>query len=273
MGRNPGRSDRHVILGAELEVAARLAYEAGALLLRLRHGGLDVRHKDGGEIVTSADLAADAMIRAGLAAAFPGDALVSEEAPAAGERLASPRVWIVDPVDATREFAAGGDAFAVSIGLAMGGEAVLGAICAPARGELFTGAVGAGVSLNDTPAHVSTVDSLADARITVSSTEWRAGLDRVRLPFVAAPLSSAAYKLARVAAGLDDGTFASWARRDWDICAGVALVRAGGGRVTLLDGGELRFNRATLLQPMGLVAAGAALHEVLRTAIAPLVRR
>jgi myo-inositol-1(or 4)-monophosphatase len=262
-----------VTVARELEVAADLAYQAGALLLRLRDGGLDVRHKDGGEIVTSADLAADAIIRAGLAAAFPGDALVSEETATAGDRLASRRVWIVDPVDATREFAAGGDAFAVSIGLAIGGEAVLGAIYAPARGELFTGAVGAGVWLNDAPAQASAADSLLDARITVSSTEWRAGLDRVRLPFVAAPLSSAAYKLARVAAGLDDGTVASWARRDWDICAGAALVRAGGGRVTLLDGGELRFDRASLLQPMGLVAAGAALHEALRTAVAPLSRR
>jgi myo-inositol-1(or 4)-monophosphatase len=261
-----------VIFARELEVASRLARDAGALLLRLRGDGLQVSHKADGEIVTAADLEADALIRAGLTEAFPDDALVSEESATGGDRLAAGgRVWIVDPIDATRDYAAGGDEFSVSIGLAVGGHAVLGAVCAPARGELFAGAVGAGAWLNEAPARVTGAASLDGARLTVSRSEWRGGDLGRQLPFKAEPVSSAAYKLARVGAGLDDGTFSTHARRDWDICAGAALVAAGGGTVTLLDGRPLRFDRADLLQPMGLVAAGLGLHARLRAALAPII--
>ncbi|MFL5264704.1 MAG: inositol monophosphatase family protein [Anaeromyxobacteraceae bacterium] len=260
-------------LTRELAVASRLAREAGDLLMRLR-GVAEVSHKHDGEIVTAADLESDRLIRAGLVEAFPDDALVSEEAPTGGDRLAEGgRAWIVDPIDATRDYASGGDEFSVSIGLAVGGEAVLGAVCAPARGELIVGAIGAGVSLNGAPARVSAAPAVQGARLTVSRSEWRDGDLGRRLPFPVGPVSSAAYKLARVGAGLDDGTFSTHARRDWDICAGVALVLAGGGRVTLLDGSAMRFDRAELLQPMGLVAAGPALHRQLRTVLAPILAK
>jgi myo-inositol-1(or 4)-monophosphatase len=262
-----------VTFSRELEVASRLARDAGALLMRLR-GVAEVSHKADGEIVTAADLASDALIRAGLEMAFPEDALVSEESPTGGDRQAvGGRVWIVDPIDATRDYAAGGDEFSVSIGLAVGGDAVLGAVCAPARGELITGAVGHGTWLNGAPARVTGAVSVETARLTVSRSEWRGGELGRLLPFRVGPLSSAAYKLARVGAGLDDGTFSTHARRDWDICAGVALVIAGGGIVTLLDGTPLRFDRDDLLQPMGLVGAGPALHGRLREVLAPILAR
>jgi myo-inositol-1(or 4)-monophosphatase len=85
------------------------------------------------------------------------------------------------------------------------------------------------------------------------------------------PTASIAYKLARVAAGLDDGAFSHKARCDWDVCAGVALVLAAGGVVTLLDGSEVRFDRADVRQPLGIVAAGPALHGPLREALARLL--
>jgi myo-inositol-1(or 4)-monophosphatase len=266
-----GASGRATDLSRELDVAAALAREAGALLLDLRGRPLDVRHKAGGEIVTAADLAADAHIRAGLARAFPGDALVSEEATAREDRAAQRRLWIVDPIDATRDYARGGDEFVVSIGLALAGAPALGAVFAPARRELFTGAVGGGAWLNGAPVRVTATSSLAAARVTVSRSEPGASLDKAALPFTPTKVSSAAYKLARVAAGLDDGTFSGQPRRDWDVCAGAALVLAAGGAVTLLDGRLLRFDRPELLQPLGLVAAGPALHPALRAALATLL--
>ncbi len=256
-----------VDLRRELETAERLARRAGEAVLRHRAGGIERRTKAGNELVTGADLEADAILRHGLAQTFPGDAILSEEAADAAQRLRSLRTWILDPIDGTEDFAAGGSQHAVSVGLSIDGRPALGVVYNPARDELFAGCVGGGVRRAGTPVRVSTCTDLSHARITVSGTEWAAGVYRraTRLPL--RPLSSSAYKLARVAAGVDDATVWIWPRKEWDVCAGVALVIAAGGVVTLLDGAELRFNRPDVRLGGGLVAAGPALHPLLRAAI------
>ncbi len=250
-------------LDRELAVAVRLAHVAGEILLRHREGGLRIGSKRGGEIVTAADLEADRLLRTGLAEAFPADAVVSEEAPDDSRRLVAPRVWILDPIDGTQDFADGGEDHGVSIGLVVGGRPVLGVVHNPARGELFAGVVGRGLTLGGASAFPTAVARVEEARLTVSGTEWDAGAYRGTTGLRLRPLSSAAYKLARVAAGLDDGTFWLSARKEWDTCGGVALVLAGGGVVSHLDGSLLTFNRRDLRQPGGLVAAGRSLHQAL----------
>jgi myo-inositol-1(or 4)-monophosphatase len=251
-------------LDRELETAGALALAAGELLRRRQAGPLAVEHKAHGEIVTTADTDADALIQAGLRASFPTDVIFSEESPDSGERYAHDRVWIVDPLDSTSSFVRGGDEYAVSIGLSVDGEAFLGAIYVPAREQLFAGSRARGVTLNGEPVHVSDVAALRSARVTVSPKE----LDRVPAPLSAAhavvPIASMAHKLARVAAGLDDGAISLKDRKEWGTCAGVALVIAAGGSVTLRDGGAITFNRVALRLPGGLVAAGSALlHRTL----------
>jgi fructose-1,6-bisphosphatase/inositol monophosphatase family enzyme len=173
-------------------------------------------------------------------------------------------VWIVDPIDGTSDFVRGGDEHACSIGHAVDGAAVLGVVHNPARGELYSGAVGAGAWLGEASVTVSSASELERARLTVSRTEWWQGLDRLATSLPLRPVASVAYKLARVAAGLDDGTFTSKPRREWDVCAGVALILAAGGRVALLDGGApLRFNQREVQLASGLVAAGPALFPAL----------
>ncbi|MDQ5840743.1 MAG: 3'(2'),5'-bisphosphate nucleotidase CysQ, partial [Chloroflexota bacterium] len=81
-------------------------------------------------------------------------------------------------------------------------------------------------------------------------------------------VASMAYKLARVSAGLDDATLSAVPRKEWGTCAGVALVIAAGGLATLLDGMDIRYNRTELRQPIGMVAAGPALHGELLVALA-----
>jgi myo-inositol-1(or 4)-monophosphatase len=255
-------------LQRELEVASELAVRAGAILLRHRERGVVPGEKAGGEMVTAADLESDALLRAGLAHAFPGDALLSEESGDSPRRLSSSRVWILDPIDGTEDFASGGAEHGISIGLAVDGEAMLGVVLNPATGELFAGAVGAGVTLSGSPARASAAAELPGARLTTSRTEWASGLARLVAGLPVRPLSSSAYKLARVAAGLDDGTFSLWPRREWDVCAGVALVRAAGGIVTLLDGAAVAFNRRDVKLRGGLVAAGPRLHGALREELA-----
>ncbi|HET7824896.1 MAG TPA: inositol monophosphatase family protein [Anaeromyxobacter sp.] len=254
-------------LDRELRVATQLALRAGAILREHRVGPLTVSEKAGGEPVTAADLASNAIIRDGLAAAFPGDALFSEETQDSPERLSAERVWIVDPLDATSDYVANGDEWCVSIGLAIGGRPTLGVVYNPTRGELVAGYRGGGVTVNGAPAAVRDPGALEGARLEVSRKEWRRGLaERVHgLPVE--PAASMAYKLARVAAGLSDGAFSIAPRKEWGTCAGIALVLAAGGEATLLDGSEIACNRAELRQRMGMVAAGPRLRPLVVEAL------
>jgi myo-inositol-1(or 4)-monophosphatase len=249
-------------LSAELAVATALAEHAGAVLQQYR-GSFTVSYKTHDQPVTEADIEANQIITAGLVAAFPNDAVLSEESVDDQQRLHHQRVWIIDPIDGTSNYARGGDAHAVSIGLAIDGVAVLGVVYNPARNELFAGAVGLGCTLNGATVQCSEKISLDGATLTVSSSEWRAGLSSIADVLPARPISSIAYKLARVAAGLDDGCFTANPRSEWDACAGAALVLAAGGRVSLRDGTDLPFNQPEPRFSWGIVAAGMKLYPVL----------
>jgi myo-inositol-1(or 4)-monophosphatase len=257
-------------LERELVVATRLALEAGAALRRHQSGALEVRHKAHGEVVTAADLESDAMIRSGLEQAFPEDAVFSEETADSPLRLSKARVWIVDPLDSTSNFAERGDEYCVSIGLAVDGQAALGVIYNPARDEVYAGHADAGVTLNGARARVSDASDLEHARLTVSRKEWKRGLDTLGATKPLIPVASMAYKLARVAAGVDDGALSVKPRKEWGTCAGVGLVLAAGGCATLVDGREIRFNRREPRQPAGMVASGPRLHRMLLDALSTL---
>lgn len=220
-------------LDCELAVATRLAYKAAAGLRRHQAALLEVSHKAHGEVVTAAALESNALIRAGLAAVFPDDAVFSEETADSPVRLSRTRVWIVDPLDSTSSFITHGDEYSVSIGLSVDGRAVLGVVCNPVRDELFAGYQGRGVTLNGIRVRVSDATHLDQSRRTVSRKDWLRGLDGLAdtLPIIL-PVASIAYKPARVAAGVDDGTFTLVPRKEWCTCAGVALVLAAGGRAT-----------------------------------------
>jgi myo-inositol-1(or 4)-monophosphatase len=253
----------------ELTVATDLALQAGEALRRYRASGqLQVMRKTTDEPVTPADLEADAIIRGGLAQAFANDALFTEESSDSPARLGTSRVWIVDPLDSTSNYIGGGDEYSVSIGLAIDGQPVLGVVYNPTRDELMAGCLGGGVTLNGAPVRTSCVTELSQVRLTISRKELQRGLPSGLPPLRLRPVASMAYKLARVAAGLDDGAVSFKRRKEWGTCAGVALVLAAGGRATLLDGDAITFNRAEPKQARGMLAAGCAElhHLLLRTA-------
>lgn len=254
---------RGINLDQELRVAIDLARVAGRFVRDLQGAVLERRVKQGGEVVTRADLEADSLIRTRLRAEFPNDVVLSEEGPDLSAASRTDRVWIVDPIDSTSTFLLGGDEYCVSIGLAVGGRSVLGAVYNPARGELFSGIDGQGMSLNGVPAWATSRADPGSARITVSAKEFEAGLRRLspRLPLH--PMASMAYKLARVGAGLDEGVVSLKFRREWGVCAGVALVAAGAGVATQLHGDAVTFGQAGLRHVAGIVAAGRRLHPLL----------
>lgn len=222
-------------------------------------GAVAFSRKEGmGDPVTEADYAANVVLREILPR--PGDGWLSEESVDDPARLGRQRVWVVDPIDGTREFIEGIPEWCVSIGLLEDDVPVAGGIYNPVTDELVLGALETGVTLNGSPARVT--EAGADQRVTVLASrsevgrgEWDGfGEDRV----VVRPCGSVAYKLGLVAAGLADATWTLVPKSEWDVAAGCALVRAGGGVVTLADGREPRFNKPEPTFP-GLVAAGPAL--------------
>ncbi|WP_189054513.1 3'(2'),5'-bisphosphate nucleotidase CysQ [Deinococcus daejeonensis] len=240
----------------ELSVASALAREAGALLLAHLRAGFTVEHKTSADDpVTVADREASTLIMTALAAAFPADGLLSEEETDDRARLGHDRVWIVDPIDGTKEFSTGLPDYCVSIGLAVGGEPVLGVVYAPETDELFSGVVGQGVTLNGQP--VPAPASGPDWRVAVSDTEHGRELHRTALPGMK-PSGSIALKLARIAAAQVDATFTMSPRSEWDIAAGHALLRAAGGDLRRRDGRPVRYNQPRPHVEQGLIGGAPA---------------
>jgi myo-inositol-1(or 4)-monophosphatase len=253
-------------LDRELAIAIGLVREAGAILKQAHSTRLEAHETVSGEVATAAHTDVDSLIRAGLRSEFPEDGIYSERAPHSPERFLRGRVWMIDPLDGITNFLACGDEFSIVIGMAINGEASLGVVYNPMRNELFAGYRHGRITLNGTRVHVSNTFALESAFVTVSRREWSHGLNGGSFPFRTIPMAGTAYKLARVAAGLDDGTFSLKARPEWTTCAGVALVKSAGGLVTSLDGEFIRCNRPDLRQAVGIIAAGPGIHaSLLRT--------
>lgn len=210
-----------------------------------------------GDPVTAADHAANAVLRDILPRA--GEGWLSEESADDEARLRCARVWVVDPIDGTREFIEGIPEWCVSIGLVEDGVPVAGGIYNPATDELVVGSLETGVTFNGTEARVTepagaTPITVLASRSETKRGEWKSVTDgryRVR------PCGSVAYKLGLVASGKADATWTLVPKSEWDVAAGTALVRAAGGVVCLADGSEPRFNKANPTFP-NYVASGSA---------------
>lgn len=225
-------------------------------------GAVKVDFKSGDDPVTEADREANRVLRDVLVS--DGDGWLSEESAEDPTRLEKTRVWVVDPLDGTREFVAGIPEWCISIGLIENGQPVAGGICNPATGETFLGSVASGLTYNGNSACCSQRKSLSGASVLASRSEVKRGeWEQFRhAPFTLRAMGSIAYKLALVAAGLADATWTLCPKHEWDIAAGVALVRAGGGFARRFDETSLMFNSRACLLP-NLLAGGPYLAQQL----------
>jgi len=157
----------------ERDVAIEAAQAAAAAILEVyQQPNFEVRFKAGDKCpLTEADLASDRVIADVLTRAFPDDGLLSEETTDDGSRLQRRRVWIVDPLDGTREFTLRIPEFVVSIGLVVDGVPTVGVLLNPATGELFDGVLSHGMRYNGAPARVTDHTSVQGARFLVSRSE------------------------------------------------------------------------------------------------------
>ena len=219
--------------------------------------------KERGDPVTEADHAADRVLRGILPR--PGEGWLSEESADDPSRLDKERVWVVDPIDGTREFVQGLPEWCISIGLVEQGVPVAGGIFNPATDEMVLGALEQGVTLNGEPTGVRDSADLDGITVLASRSETRRGeWERFSgAPFGIRPCGSVAYKMALVAAGRAEATWTLVPKSEWDVAAGTALVRAGGGRVVLADGSEPSFNSRTPVFPNFLAAGSRTVQALL----------
>jgi myo-inositol-1(or 4)-monophosphatase len=227
----------------EITVAIRAAQEAGTLALRRFGQPQEIRRKGPADPVTQTDQEAEELIVSTIRRAFPDHEFLGEEghhAPADAEHL-----WVIDPIDGTRNYAHGIPFFCTSIALARRGQIVLGVIYDPTSKETFHAEAGKGAYLNGQPIHVSRKTELEDAILSLSLVPARqVGNAHVALPMLARLqptvesvriMGSAALHLAYVACGRFDVGFQDSVHA-WDVLAGVLLVQEAGGTVTDLMG-------------------------------------
>jgi 3'(2'), 5'-bisphosphate nucleotidase len=235
---------------ALISLAAALALDAGAAILAVRRRGFDVVRKEDRSPVTEADHAAEAIIVAGLRQATPAIAVIAEEEMAAG-LVAEPteEYWLVDPLDGTREFAAGNDEFAVNIGLIRNGRPALGVVAIPAAGELFGGIVGRGAWKR-----VGSTETAVGARLppdeglTVLASRYHGSSTRLddflRDKRVAKLINfGSSVKFCRLAEGIADLYPRFGRTMEWDTCAPQAVLEAAGGTVRTMAGEELCYGK------------------------------
>lgn len=253
-----------------VNVAVRAARAAGNIILRYmnRLDSLDVVEKQRHDYVSEVDRMAEAEILRELKRAYPRDAFLGEESGKIGN---SRNVWVIDPLDGTRNYLRGFPHFSVSIGLLENGEPTLGVVYDPLRDELFTADKGNGAYLNDRRIRISRRDGLGGALLATGFPyRQRRHLD-AQLGMTRALLAeaedirrsgSAALDLAYVAAGRFDGFF-EIGLNVWDMAAGCVLVREAGGRYCDFVG------RDGLPETGNIVAGNVSVVPAMVKAIAP----
>ncbi len=256
-------------LKEELDFACQVAREAGTIVNTFYVGTSEVEYKSADEPVTEADRAANRYIVDRIQAAFPDDGILSEEAKDDFSRLEKSRVWIVDPLDGTKEFIARNGEFSIMVGLSVDGEARMGVVFQPATGLLYAGIVGWGAFLEETGERILLeVSGKTDPRemITVSSRSHRQQIvDRVRaiLRITRERVSgSVGLKVGLISRRLADVYIhPSPGCKEWDLCAPQALLEAAGGRMTDCWGNPIRYNRADVRAHNGVVATNGLMHD------------
>ncbi|MBI1364278.1 MAG: 3'(2'),5'-bisphosphate nucleotidase CysQ [Proteobacteria bacterium] len=253
----------------DLELMVQAAEKAGEIAYKFQTEGFKrLEDKASGDpFLTEADLAIDACLRELLTAARPDYGWLSEETEKDDSYLTRARSFVVDPIDGTRDFVEGTHEFAISIGLIEDGKAVAGVIYNPMKKHLISGAVGKGVFMNGQGVRQRGVEDVHDMDVLISVSETRKGLwAPYQGQLALRSVGSVAYKLGLVAAGMADATASLVGKSFWDICAGDALCRAAGLKMTDLSGRMIRYNTEGL-RVDGIIAAPEQLHTGLLTVL------
>ncbi|HET6284740.1 MAG TPA: 3'(2'),5'-bisphosphate nucleotidase CysQ [Polyangia bacterium] len=264
----------------ELDIAHTIAVEATAVVMRYHGKALNVQSKTGDEPVTDADHAANALIVERLRASFPDDVILSEEIPDDQSRLGQSRVWMVDPIDGTRDFIIGHSGFAVMIGLAVDGRPTVGVVAQPLTHKIYGGIAGVGAWLDvgaspRVSLRTSTRSGPPGIRLVASKSHRSTRIDAVKAALQIEDeinIGSVGLKIGLVAEGERDlYVYTGGRTKLWDTCGPEAILEGAGGRMTDMDGNPLVYTGADLLNRRGIVASNGPLHDFVVTTIAPFL--
>lgn len=268
----------------ELETAIKLAHEAGVRIMDFYNTSFVVEEKLGldnfVEPVTEADRQASELIVAGLRENFPDDGILSEELIDTSERLALKRAWIVDPIDGTYGFVKREGDFAVQIGLAVNGEAVLGVIYEPLGERLFWAVRGEGAWF-ESPADerqrlkVSEKTRFSEMILAASRSHYNPRIQRLKKYFgfkKEIRRGSVGVKIGLLALQECDVYITFSARtKHWDTCAPQIFLEEAGGAMTDLYGERILYNTADVQNYNGVVATNGAAHDEIINRLKPLL--
>ena len=268
----------------ELETAIKLAHEAGVKIMDFYNTSFVVEEKLGldnyVEPVTEADRQASEIIVAGLRENFPEDGILSEELIDTSERLALKRAWIIDPIDGTYGFVKREGDFAVQIGLAVEGEAVLGVLYEPLSERLFWAVRGEGAWF-ESSAHepqrlaVSEKTRFSEMIVAASRSHYNPRQQRLKKYF------GFKKEIRRGSVGVKVGlltmrecdvyiTFSARTKH-WDTCAPQVVLEEAGGRMTDLYGAQIRYNTPDVQNYNGIVSTNGAAHDEIISRLKPLL--
>jgi 3'(2'), 5'-bisphosphate nucleotidase len=269
--------------GATLDVGERLAFARAVALaagveVSRRYGDDRFRLKGGQSPVTEADLASNRVIVTAIRARYPGEAILSEESKDSEDRMTADTLWVVDPLDGTKEFLAGNGEFAVMIGLVARGQPIVGVVHAPARGVLYAAATGHGAWLEHPygrrerlqcaprrPDGLRLVSSRSHAEPLLLRMQEALGITDVQ------PSGSVGIKCGLIAEGRRDVYIHPAPHlKEWDTCAPEVVLTEAGGRVTDCRGDRLRYNKPSPNQPHGIVACSEAVADEVLGRVIPL---
>lgn len=250
-------------LDADLALISDVAREAGHLSLEWLEKGAKRWDKSPNNPVTEADIACNDLIAKRLRTARPDYGWLSEETRDNAADRSQDRVFVVDPIDGTKDFVNGESGFCVSIALVEDGQPVAGAVYNPNFDELVSARTGGGAWLNGERVVVTEEASLACSMIGQPEVFARSNAFHwpdIRL--IGQVPNAMAWRMSLVAAGHWDATVALNDKADWDLAAAVLLVQEAGGVATDRNGDPFVFNRESVIQK-GAVAAGADLHPLI----------
>jgi 3'(2'), 5'-bisphosphate nucleotidase len=265
---------------AELETAIDLALRSGAILLKHYADEPSVEWKGKNDPVTAADRAVSQFIVAELRTRFPNDAILSEEEKDDSDRMTHSRVWVIDPMDGTKEFIARRGEFAVMIGLAVDGKACLGVVYQPTMDKLYYAAPGEGAHLSHAgetrQLHVSLQSDLSQATMalsrshltgTTASIRRKLGIERT------IQTGSLGVKVGLICEGQAEVYVQGRGTSLWDTCGPEAILREAGGRMTDSFANPFRYNIAEVRNLQGVIATNGILHEPVVETVRAFVQR
>ncbi len=267
----------------EMSVALEVAREAGAAILDIYDGPLEIEQKVGAddrEPVTQADKLANEIIVQRLSQEFPEDGILAEESIDTERRLGKARVWMIDPLDGTNGFIDGNGDFAVQIGLVENGVCVLGVVYQPLTGVLYRAVRGGGAwverpEAEPEQARVSNRIDLSTMRLAASRSHRSPRMDRVVQRF------GVKQEVRRGSVGIKVGLIVeqqcdlyvhlSSRTKQWDTCAPEIILQEAGGKLTDLFGRPLGYNSPDVQNRNGIVASNGVAHQEIIDALEPLL--